>query len=383
MADRSRLTLFSLMVSSFSTYPFIIVTSVLLVEISSGVGVPLGMGGQIRAVYNTSAFIFSFASGVLSSRVSYRRLLLAGLVALLASSLVSGFASGFSMLLAAGALSGLGIALVSPMTTTIVAELYEEPRRSHVIGYLAVAGGSVFLLGGVTAGKLSELGGWRLGYLGFAGVISLVGLLLTWWSLPDTGSPGGQDVLAGFREVLGSRGAVGCLLGNLFSGAAIQGLYYYSFSYLKEVFGLSTMTAGFVYSLTSAFFIAGSYVTGRAVERVGSRAVTAAGTLMFTLCSVGYHLTPSLGATVALVLAGNLFESLRFSASNSLSLMQVEGHKGTMMSLNSAATNLGYSVGASVGGYILLTSGWRLMGYVYGVFGFAATAATLLLVKEN
>jgi DHA1 family putative efflux transporter-like MFS transporter len=378
------LVLPSLLVSSFATYPPTIVTSILLVELGAAFGLPVGAMGQIRTVTNLVAVAGSLLVGALSVRHNHRSLLLAGLLSLGVSAMGSGASSSFSMLLAFSGLTGLGMAMVVPMTNTLVAEHFPVERRPHVLGLIGVGGGLGFILGGPVASFMEGVGGWRLPYMGYATLIPLIGFLFVAKGLPSNPPPstGGGSPLEGFIGVCSNRSAVACLLGNLLASAAVQGLYFYSTSLFKERFHVSGGLAGLIYSGASLCFVLGSYASGWTVKKIGRKPVTIAGVVMFSITTVLFPRMPDLWMGVSLVLIGSIFEALRFSASSSLILEQAPAHRGTMMSLSSAAVNLGYALGAGVGGLALLWYGWETMGVILGGAGLAAATLFQLMAVD-
>ncbi|HUV33619.1 MAG TPA: MFS transporter, partial [Candidatus Desulfaltia sp.] len=186
MTEENRLVLPALLAASFSTYPIIIVTSVLLVEISQSLGVPVAVAAQMRTVSSAAAILGGLAVGAFATRHQPRRILQAGLALLLVSSLGGFLAPDLAALTLAVGLSGLGVAMVFPMTNTLVAEYYPLERRGYVLGYLGVAGGFGFLIGGALTSFIANVGGWRLPFLAFAGTMSAAGLIACLWWLPST-----------------------------------------------------------------------------------------------------------------------------------------------------------------------------------------------------
>jgi len=70
-----------------------------------------------------------------------------------------------------------------------------------------------------------------------------------------------------------------------------------------------------------------------------------------------------------LVMIGNFFGGMSSSAGQSLNLEQVPEFRGTMMSLSTAFGAIGSTLGAGLGGYLLLVSNWETLGIVFGVMG--------------
>jgi len=373
----------ALLASSFSTYPIIIVTSVLLVEISQSLGVSVALAAQMRTVSSAAAILGGLAMGALAARHQPRRILQAGLALVLASSLGGFLAPDLAALTAAVGLSGLGVAMVSPMANTLVAEYYPLERRGYVLGYLGVAGGFGFLIGGALTSFIADVGGWRLPFLVFSGTVSAFGLLACLRWLPST-PPRTEKagLLTGFREIAGSPSALFCLLAVVLANASIQGLYLYSFSYLQEWHGASVATTGLVYTATALFFMPGSYITGSLVNRFGRKNVATLGVAGFSLFTLLMGAAPSLWVCTAFILVGHFFDAFRFSAFNALILEQSPDHRGTMTSVSSVATNLGYALGTGLGGLLLVATGWRSVIYALGITGLLAAAVLQAAVRD-
>ena len=382
--EKNKLVLPALLASSFSTYPLIIVTSVLLVEISQSFGVPVAVAAQMRTASSAVAILGGLAVGAFATRHQPRRILQAGLALLLMSSLGGFLAPDLAVLTLAVGLSGLGVAMVFPMTNTLVAEYYPLERRGYVLGYLGVAGGFGFLIGGALTSIIADVGGWRLPFLAFAGTMSAAGLIACLWCLPSTPPRTEKTgLLIGFKEIAGSVSALSCLLAVVLANASIQGLYLYSFSYLQEWHGASVATTGLVYTATALFFMPGSYVTGGLVNIFGRKKVTILGVAGFSLFTLLMGAAPSLWTCATFILVGHLFDSFRFSAFNALILEQSPGQRGTMTSVSSVATNLGYALGTGLGGLLLMAVGWRNVIFALGLVGFLAVAVLQVAVIDN
>jgi DHA1 family inner membrane transport protein len=377
---RSRLILPSLLIATLSTYPPSIVAAVLLTEISNDLGIPIGIGGQIRTAASIVAFIGSIVMTFISTRYNYKRLLTVGLLVIASSAVASSLAPSFAVLLLSTVLTGSGMAIVVPMTTTLIAEYFPVSEQGRAMSLLGVGGGFGFLLGGTIVGQISEVGGWRLAYIGFAGSLGALGLIFTYFALPETEHKGSKDIASGIREISSNRSAIGCLVSNLFASAGIQGVYFWCLSFIKETYQVSAVNAGYIFSGTAVMFILGSYMTGSVISRLGSRLTTIIGLVSTSVCTVAYNIAPTLTIAIAAILAGNLLDAFRYNAHNTLSLQQTEA-KGSMMSLHNAASNLGYSIGSALGA-ILLISNWQTLGAILTTMSLLAAATIITTVKQ-
>jgi DHA1 family inner membrane transport protein len=377
---RSRLILPSLLIATLSTYPPSIVAAVLLTEISNDLGIPIGIGGQIRTAASIVAFIGSIVMTFISARYNYKRLLTVGLLVIASSAVASSLAPSFAVLLLSTVLTGSGMAIVVPMTTTLIAEYFPVAEQGRAMSLLGVGGGFGFLLGGTIVGQIAEVGGWRLAYIGFAGSLGALGLIFTYFALPETEHKGSKDIASGIREISSNRSAIGCLVSNLFASAGIQGVYFWCLSFIKETYQVSAVNAGYIFSGTAVMFILGSYMTGSVISRLGSRLTTIIGLVSTSVCTVAYNIAPTLTIAIAAILAGNLLDAFRYNAHNTLSLQQTEA-KGSMMSLHNAASNLGYSIGSAFGA-ILLISNWQTLGAILTTMSLLAAATIITTVKQ-
>ena len=374
-ASSGRFVLPSLIFSTFATYPMSIVSNLLLIEIGLAFGQPVGAISQMRTLSYGLAFLSALAMGALSVRFKPKTLLLAGLLCLSVSALGSGAALNLPMLFTFFAISGLGTSMVEPMISTLIAEHFPEEERPKVIGWIGAGGGLSYMIGGSAIGYIAILGGWRLAFLGYAMLLPLLGFIIISRGIPSTGHesrPGGVDLTEGFRAISSSRSAAACLLGNLLASAAGQGIYVYSFSFLKEAHLASPGWTAAIFTAASVCFFMGSLVCGWFVEKLGRKTVTVSALLLASLLTGSYANLPGLWVVVALILLGHFFLALQYSAASSLSLEQVPGFRGTMMSLHSAAAYMGYALGTGVGGLILLRSGWEMLSIVLGAICFVS-----------
>jgi MFS family permease len=374
-ASSRRLVLPSLIFSAFATYPMSIVSNLLLVEMSLAFGQPVGVMSQMRTLSFVVGFLSALAMGALSVRFGPKALLLSGLLLLSMSAFGCGSALNLPMLFILFAISGLGTSMVEPMTSTLVAEHYPVDERPRVIGWIGAGGGLSYIVGGSAVGYIAILGGWRMAFLGYAMLLPLLGFIMISKGIPSASRgprQNGVKLTEGFRVILSNKSAVACLLGNLLASAAGQGIYVYSFSFLKEVHLAPPGWTAAVFTTASVCFFLGSLVCGWLVERLGRKKVTASALLLASLFTGLYANLPGLGAVVVLIFLGHFFLAIQYSAASSLSLEQVPGFRGTMMSLNSASAYIGYALGTGVGGLVLLRFGWELLSIVLGAVFFTS-----------
>lgn len=129
--------------------------------------------------------LFSLVAGQLSRRFSKRRLLVCGLIIYLMGGVAGGLATRFELLLAARGVLGIGVGLIMPLSTGLIADFFVGDERARMMGYSAAASN----LGGIFATLLSgvlAVYSWRYSF-GVYGA-SLAVLLLALLFLPESGT---------------------------------------------------------------------------------------------------------------------------------------------------------------------------------------------------
>jgi predicted MFS family arabinose efflux permease len=126
----------------------------------------------------------------------------------------------------------------------------------------------------------------------------------------------------------------------------------------------------------------GSLVSGRVVRKMGVKNVTVfflflAGVLL-SIFTVSPYLWLALGA----YFLGPFCFGVSFPANMTLLLGQDSEYHGTLMAFNSASNSVGSAIGAGVGGFIVLSWGYVVLGGVLGFFGVLASFIIYLLVTE-
>lgn len=372
----------SLLLSNYSIYPYSVLASVLLIDIADSFGAGVGAVSQIMTLSALLGFLSALAMGALSVRYSARRLLLAGLLLLSLSCVGSGSATSLELLFILYPLNGLASNIVFPMLASLVAEYYPPEKRARVMGWIGSSGGLSYMLGAQVAAYLASVGGWRLAFLGYAAVVPLAAFTLAAARLPASESRReAASVREGVEAIHGSRSALASLASFMLVGASSQCIYVYSFTYMRDVHGISLGQMSLIYSAASLMFLLGSLYCGSFAERLGVKRVTVAALAVALVSQAAYPYLP-LWWCIAALLVGHFFFSLQYSAANTLVLEQVPMYRGSMMSLGSAVSYLGYASGTALAGLLLASSGWTHFSLAYGVIGVTALALYFFLVDE-
>jgi DHA1 family purine base/nucleoside efflux pump-like MFS transporter len=382
-----RLFLPSLALSYFATGPLGVVVSLFLIDIGETFGVSEGIMGQINTLYSIVAVVFALLMGILSLRFKHKHLLLTGLLFISISALGCLVAPNFILMLVSYSISGLGWAMVSPMCVTLIGEHFSLEKRAGAIGWIIAGGALSYAIGSPVIALAASLGGWRLAILGFVIPVLLASLLLAFISLPSISrshqsTVNGKTYLRSFKGILSGKSAIACLIGDAFRSASFIAILIYGASFFRKQFLVSTNFASIWILGAASFYTLGSVVTGRVVNRFGRKTSTVLTAFLSGIFVIIYACVPSLWLSLLLSLVDSWFFGMVTSAANSLTLEQVPEFRGTMMSIDTAAINLGSAFGTAFGGLALLSFGYEGLGIVLGVIGVAATIIFYLLTTD-
>jgi len=381
----NRLILLSLFTSSYAMYPSQLIITVLLVEIAGDFDLPLGISAQIRSISLAIALVTAFAVGALSVKYRKKNLLTVGLLAIALSAAGCGMSTNFNVLILFYALTGIGVTMVGPMTTALVGEYFSAEERASALGWYGAAGGISHVVGSQVIGFIAVFGGWRMSFLAYALPVSLLSIALVSSQLPPEKAEvqrSSRGILEGFRDVLSDRSALACLIGIMLATATWQGIYFFSVSFLKQELSMPPILAAGIYSIMSLLFTIGSLSSGKVIKWMGRKPALLMGLIVIIVFTVVYTNLPFLSLVLFCNVVGCFFGAIRNMSSIGLSLEQVPGSRGTMMSLNSAALRIGSLLGTSIGGLTIIAYGWRSLGSLFGFTGVLSALIYLFLVND-
>lgn len=386
-SPQGRLVLPSLVLARFATQPSGLITGLLLIDIGLTYGISVGEAGQMRAFSSTIALVFALLMGVLSVRYRHKTLLLTGFLFYSVSALGCFLAANFTVMTVVFSLSGIGMAMVRPMASALVGAHIPLEKRSNAIGWILAGGSISYLVGAPVVSYLAGLGGWKMAFLGFMLPVSLVSLLLTFIGVPKENinpeSPTrGSNYLDGFKKVLTNRSAVACLVGASLGMATWTATLTYSISFFRQRFSIPTSWASLILSGFALCFTLGSLSGGYLINIFGRKRFTIISTILLGISTMLFLNLSVLWLSLVLALICCVLAGMRYSASDNLTLEQIPEFRGAMMSIGSAASSLGSTLGAGVGGLTLISWGYGGLGLSLGSFGIAAAAIYLLFAIE-
>ncbi|MBV8943722.1 MAG: MFS transporter [Solirubrobacterales bacterium] len=111
--------------------------------------------------YVLSYAVFLLTGAALGDRFGRKRMFMAGLTLFTLSSAAAALAPTTGILIAARALQGLGAAIVTPLTLTLLAESFPPQRRGVALGIWSGISGVAVALGPLVGGAVVEAASWH------------------------------------------------------------------------------------------------------------------------------------------------------------------------------------------------------------------------------
>jgi MFS family permease len=351
-----------------------------------------------------------------------------GLFAL--GSIVAVIAPSYGVFLFARALQALGAGGVFPVATAAIGDVVEPQRRGSALGLVAATWGLAAVIGPAFGGVITHFISWRwIFVLNFP--LAAIVLLLAYRYLPRA-APRVRGPLDGFgltllcaglllvTDGLSTARVVTVLLGIVtlagfawwervaqypivplalfrtpqllktyvleIAIGALEGSLFFIPTVLVGAQGLSYAAAGLIASLGALMFVIVIPIAGRALDRVGSRDVLLAGTILtelgLAIFANGFDSLPL--TIVAMIVAGCGFGALLGAPTRYIVTSEAgEAHRATAVGLLSQALIVGQIVGSSLAGGVIGLASSELHGYRNAYLCFCGIALVALAIAAT
>src|SRR6202022_2247966 len=129
--------------------------------------IPRDLGGSIQALeWTVSAYVLAYAvllltGAALGDRFGRKRMFIGGLALFTASSAAAALAPSMGLLIAARAIQGVGAAIVTPLTLTLLADAFPPERRGIALGVWSGISGVAVALGPLVGGAVIQAASWH------------------------------------------------------------------------------------------------------------------------------------------------------------------------------------------------------------------------------
>jgi predicted MFS family arabinose efflux permease len=257
------------------------------------------------------------------------------------------------------------------------AAAFPPERRAWAVGCVAAANALAWIVvtpvAGVVAGGLS----WRAA----EAVPAALALAAVVGSRAVVSAAGSQPALR-VRALVSHGSARRWLAAEVTAYGAWAALLTFIGAFFVERLGVPEALAGWLLAIGAAGFVISATRGAGWTSGLPRRPLVAfASLLMAILFAVELALTRSVGLAVGGFFLISLAAGIRTPASGSLGLEQLPGHPGAMMAARTAATQLGYLVGAVVGGAVITVAGYGAFGFLLAA-GMVASAVLMLRIDD-
>lgn len=141
-------------------------------------GLLIGWTPLVLVVMNVVYALTAYPAGILSDRLDRRKMLLFGLVLLIAADLVLALSATLAMIGIGVVLWGLHMAFTQGLLSAMVADEAPKHLRGTAFGTFHFVSGVAMLIASAGAGLLWDVGGPQLTFMAGAGIAALSGVLL-------------------------------------------------------------------------------------------------------------------------------------------------------------------------------------------------------------
>ncbi|OCP37993.1 MFS transporter [Ensifer sp. LC163] len=351
----------------------------ILPDVASGLGVSIGLAGQLTSVFSVTFALTAPAALLLTARLERKTLLLLALVLFIASNVLAAASPNYGVLVAARIGMAAASATACLVATMLATEIVPAESRGRAIG-LIFMGISASLVLGVPAGMLlSGTFGWRSVFTGLA-LFAVCVLFACQWFVPGAGRskpPRGRSYAGHLRSF-------SCVCAQLVSVLMIGGhfsLFAYLAPYLAEIVGMhgdEVVTAFFAFGIAG---VCGGYLGGRLSDAVAPR-------LAIRLTPFGYVIAlvaiPFVSDTrplfIAVMMLWGCISWMISPVVQSFLIRQSPETAEAGVGLNLSAMHVGVGLGTGVGGVLVeaaspsvLPAAAALLAGLAVIAAFAAT----------
>jgi len=364
-----------LVLATTTSQALLVVLAPTVVAVAAELRTSVAVAGQARTVTAGVAVVVSLLLTRRIEAVGVPRLLRGGAALTIGVSGAVAIAPNLVVFLLAHVLVGVALAALLTAGFAGVAG-FSGHDRAWAIGHVAGANALAWIIVNPLAGTVTEWLSWRAAHAVPAALA--VATLILGHRL----RPGRQQADVPLRALVADRDARRWIGAELLAYGCWTALLTFVGAFFIQTLAVDAATAGWLLAAGAAAFFAASTRSGRLVARVARRRLVAAAAVAMAALGLAL-LAVRLGVVPAVVLfcLVGVAAGVRTPVSSGLALELLPGQAGAMMALRSAVTQLGYLLGAAVGGALLAVWGYAALGVMVAV-GMTVSGLLILRVRE-
>ena len=371
-ASRERLLmLLALCFATFLVTGNGVAVSPFLIDMSRDLGTDLAAVANLVALSSITWGFASLVAGTASDRLGRKPILLGGLCILVLSPLGVAWSSTYFGVAAWRVIGGLGGGSYMGAVFATVADRFPATERGRALGWLSTGQSLSLVVGVPLITSAGGLLGWRGAFLSY-GIAMIVAAALVWLVVPRGGSQQRTKPLP-FREMvrLLNYPTIALLLCGITERLCYSGVVVFFPPYLQTTYGVTLGALAIGLSVVAAGNLGGNLVGGRLADRFRARplvfAVTSTITGLLAFPALMWH--HSVIFSVALGFVYTLVNAVgRLLLRTSLSEVSGEA-RGAVMGLNITGSSVGWLVATTIGGPLIISSGFNGLGFFTAAAG--------------
>ena len=355
----------------------------IMVEIGRDLGASVSAIGQARTVMAAVAAVASLRVGPLIDRLGVRPLITWGAALAVTGHVVTSLAAGLPLFYAGHVFIGLGVACLLSGGFAGAGAWFDDEDAPWALGYVVGSQSIAWIVGNPIIGVLTDAVSWRLAYA-VPGAAALAALAAALLARARRGEAEREATRSGMSDVARDPSARRWTIAEFVAYSAWTAELTYIGAFYVKTYDVSEALVGFLLAIGSVAFLISTLGTDRLVRRLGGRRrrlVVLSALAMGSLVALIMNFTPAVSFTVAAFFLMALCSGVRSTGSSALALGLLPAQPGAMMAARTTSAQLGYTVGALLGGLVLAVSGFGALGFVL-LGGMAFSALLIARVAE-
>ncbi len=339
----------------------------LLPAMASELGVSVALLGQVPAAMMLLAALLGLVIGPLADRFGYRRVLLVGMASLVISTIGIGLAPTFLAMLVVAASGAIGRAAVLPVGQAILGSRYsDEDAKRAALSKIQTGQSGASVVGIPLLTTIAAFLTWHAAFVALALLALIVLLALARAVTPD--APRApvrlriRTMFAPYGPLLRDRLSLALIVAAWLGNGALWLLLTYVAAFYVQQQGFSTQEVGWTYLVCGLGVMVGQLLAGGRIGKHPRRLVIWSRIVSGVFMGSTLFLPIPALATVAVATVGLIANGASNVATVVLLTHTAPTARATTLTVNGSAMSLGSALGGALGGVLLATGGYALLG---------------------
>lgn len=352
-------------------------------------GVGMTVVGQLFAIFSLSMFVGSALGGALTDRLGRKWIVIFSLLSTAASSVAMGLVNSLTTFFLIAGLSGIVTETGGPAYQAMVADLLPEKKRAQGYGILRVAFNLSVTIGPAIGGLLAGRS-YLLLFLADA-TISLITAVVFLLTMPET-KPAADPGAAVETVGMSFRGYLKVFADTAFmtflAASILVGLVYMNMNttlgvFLRDVHAVPESGYGLILSLNAAMVVIFQFPITRRIEDLPPMLMMALGCALYGLGFGLYGVVTSYTLFLLAMAVITIGEMVVAPVGQAITAgLAPADMRGRYMAVFGFSFGLPFAVGPYLAGLVLDNLDPRLLWYIAGSIGLAASFWFLLLHRS-